>query len=112
MSGDGFSSEHWPTTVRLRNLFYLNFVLAAAVILLVLQDPAFVSERIGPATATLQPVVRLVERMKQNEALAYNYQLELQRALSVAEASATTLREAFARLDARPPLPRPHSTRR
>jgi hypothetical protein len=94
------------TTARLRNLFYLNFVLAAAVVLLVLQDPAFVSERIGPATATLQPVVRLVERMKQNEALAYNYQLELQRALSVAEASGTTLREAFARLDARPPAER------
>lgn len=90
------------TTVRLRNLFYVNLILAAAVMLLVFQDPAFVSERIGPAAATLQPVVAVVERMKRNDALAYNYQLELQRAISLAEAAAAALRDAFARLDARP----------
>ncbi|MGF1630681.1 MAG: hypothetical protein ACFCUT_14505 [Kiloniellaceae bacterium] len=90
------------TSLRLRNLFYVNLLLAAAIIFLVFQDPAFVSEKIGPAASTLQSVVKVERQLKSNQTASYNYELELMGAVALIEATSRALREAFEALDALP----------
>ena len=62
------------TTLRLRNLFYFNLLLGAAVIFLVLQDPSFVLEKVPPAVATLDPVIKVEQAVKANDVISFNYQ--------------------------------------
>ncbi|MEO3431158.1 hypothetical protein AAFN88_20050 [Pelagibius sp. CAU 1746] len=68
------------TTLRLRNLFYVNLVLAVAVMFLVFQDRTFVSEKIGPAVETLQPVLEVDRYLKANRARFTSYHAELRQA--------------------------------
>ena len=83
------------TTLRLRNLFYVNLLLAGAVIFLVLQDPAFVSEKVSPALATLQPVLKVEEAVKASDVLSFNYHQGLLKVLALAEATAQALQRTI-----------------
>ena len=83
------------TTLRLRNLFYLNLLLAGAVIFLVLQDPAFVSEKITPALATLQPILKLEKGVKASDVVSFNYQREVLRTYGLIEKVSAAFKQRF-----------------
>ncbi len=80
------------TTLRLRNLFYFNLLLAAAVIFLVFQDPTFVSEKIDPAVDTLEQTLKVDRHLKANREDFQDYHLSLLQAFD-------SLREMSRRID-------------
>lgn len=65
------------TTNRLRNLFYVNLLLAAAIFYLVYQDHGFVSEKVGPALKTLSPILKVDQHIKQRLEGFERYRQEL-----------------------------------
>jgi hypothetical protein len=72
------------TTTSLRNLFYINLVLAAAILYLVMNDPGFVSQRIGPALQTLEPIFKVYAYVKDNADEFKEYRQQLRGILNLA----------------------------
>jgi len=87
-------------TLRLRNLFYVNLLLAAAVIFLVFQDRTFVSERIAPAVSVLQPILKVDAHLKNNKPRFQAYQDELLRVFSLVQETSLALDRMEERVDA------------
>lgn len=96
MSGDDAEQSRLidrlsKTTLRLRNLFYVNLLLGGAVIFLVLQDPSFVLEKVPPALATLDPVFKVEQGIKANDVIAFNYREQFRKVSKLAEAAVEEL---------------------
>ncbi len=79
------------TTTSLRNLFYANLILASAILYLVYHDPGFVSERIGPALQTLEPIFKVYRYVKDNPTRFRDYRQNLDRTLELTDAAALAL---------------------
>jgi len=91
------------TTLRLRNLFYVNLLLAAAVIFLIFQDRTFVSEKIGPAVAVMQPILEVDRFLKAEKPRFSDYHKSLLQAFAVVQDVSRGLDRNEDRIDAMSP---------
>jgi hypothetical protein len=90
------------TTNSLRKLFYINLIFSSAIIYLVYHDPGFVSEKIGPALQTLEPVFRIYRYVKDNPDRFKDYRTNFDRTIQLTATSILTLQqkaEEVAKLD-------------
>ena len=90
------------TTNRLRNLFYINLLLAGAIFYLVYQDPGFVSEKIDPAMRTLEPIFKVDSHIKANMKRFEGYEQHLTKALDKIEGVSLALRQIGDGIEAMP----------
>jgi hypothetical protein len=81
------------TTTSLRNLFFINLLLAAGVLYLVLNDPGFVSERINHALQTFEPIFRIYQYVQENTSEFQGYRQKLDQSLTIARDSIQSFKQ-------------------
>jgi hypothetical protein len=91
------------TTTSLRNLFYINLVLAGAVLYLIQQDPGFVSERIDRAVQAMTPVFKIAAYIKDNPPRFQDYRQKLNGVLKLIDEVSVSFKQIDQRIDAMPP---------